>query len=164
MSSDRPAAGFTLIEMMVTITIVAILAAAAVPSFQQLIANQRIKTASFDLFSALNYARSEAIKRNASVTLRAGATGDGLWSTGWRLVDPADATKNLRTWGAINRLSVTEAAGVSAITFGLNGRVTVPSAAPMLSIGSSVSMTGLTSRCIQIDLSGRATTATGACT
>src|SRR5438128_1717675 len=92
----RGTAGFTLIEMVITLTIVAILLSLAVPSFQQLILNQGIKAASFDLYSALEYARSEAIKRNANITLKAGAVTDGAWTTGWRVNDPSN--NSLRSW------------------------------------------------------------------
>jgi len=156
--THAPARGFTLIEALVTIAIVVILGAVATPSFRQLIANQRIKTASFDLFSALTYARSEAIQRNADVTLRAGAAVDGAWSTGWRVVDSSGNI--LRSWGAISNLSVTEGASVALLTFNRNGR---PTAAPKLQIASTVSASGVTARCIQISLSGRPTTATGNC-
>ena len=56
----RSATGFTLIELMVTIAIAAILATLAAPSFREYIVSQRIKNASFDLFTALTLARSEA--------------------------------------------------------------------------------------------------------
>src|ERR1051325_11253135 len=93
----RPSAGFTLIEMVITVTLLGVLLAIAVPSFQQLILNQGVKSAAFDAFSALEYARSEAIKRpGETVTLKAGATSDGAWSTGWRLLNGAGTI--LRSW------------------------------------------------------------------
>ena len=161
-ASPRATEGFTLIEMMITITVAVILMAVAVPSFRQLIADQRIKTASFDLFSALSYARNEAVKRNAPVTLKAGAVSDGAWTTGWRLVDPADSTKSLRSWNAITNLTVTEkVSGLSAVTFDLSGRVTT--VVPKLEISSAIPLSVPTLRCIRVDTSGRAITTTGAC-
>jgi type IV fimbrial biogenesis protein FimT len=157
--------GFTLIEMMITIAVAVVLLAIVAPSFRQLIANQRIKTASFDLFSALNYARSEAIKRNAAagVTLQAGALTDGAWATGWRIVDPADATKSLRSWGAINSLSVTEeAGGITSVTYGRDGRL-AGGTAPRFELTTSPSISGVKARCVQVDLSGRPATAEGVC-
>jgi type IV fimbrial biogenesis protein FimT len=157
--------GFTLIEMMITIALAAVLLAIVAPSFRQLIANQRIKTASFDLFSALNYARSEAVKRNAvgGVTLQAGALTNGAWGTGWRIVDPADASKNLRSWGAVNNLSVIEEAGpVASVTYGRDGRLT-GGTAPRFEITTSPSISGVKARCVQVDLSGRPATAEGGC-
>lgn len=59
--------GFTLIELMVTIAVAAILLAVAVPSFRHLIISNRLTTAANDVVTALTVARSESIKRNASV-------------------------------------------------------------------------------------------------
>lgn len=70
--------GFTLVEMMVTVAIVAILAALAVPSFNYLIANAQIKTASQAILDGLHLARAEAIRRNERVSLLLG-TGSN-WS------------------------------------------------------------------------------------
>lgn len=60
-------AGMTLIELIVTVSIAAILLTLGVPSFQTLITNNRLSVASNDLLFALNVAKSEAIRRNASV-------------------------------------------------------------------------------------------------
>lgn len=60
-------AGFTLIELMVTIAVAAILLAVAVPSFRHLIISNRLTTAANEVVTALTVARSESIKRNANV-------------------------------------------------------------------------------------------------
>lgn len=66
----RPrAAGFTIVELMFTIFIAAILFAVAVPSFRQMLANNRLATQTNDMIGAVNAARSEAITRNANVSL-----------------------------------------------------------------------------------------------
>ena len=70
-------AGFTLIEAMITVFLVGILAALAVPSFRSSIARNRLVTQTNDLVSALTIARSEAITRNRTITFcRAAADGD----------------------------------------------------------------------------------------
>ena len=152
--------GFTLIEMIVTVSLVGVLLAIAAPSFEQLILNQGIKTASFDLYSALEYARSEAIKRNGSITLKAGAVTDGGWATGWRVDD--SSSNSLRSWTPASRLTITEQAGdATSITFAKDGHLTT--AAPKLQIDPTTSSSGVFSRCIQVDLVGRAKTLLGAC-
>jgi type IV fimbrial biogenesis protein FimT len=88
-SSDAPmsASGFTLIELLITIAIASVLLAVAVPSFNGMIVSNRLTTQANDMVGAINFARSEAIKRNASLTFcRVGsvdaiacATGAGPW-------------------------------------------------------------------------------------
>jgi len=68
-------AGFTLIELMVTIAVLAIITAIAVPSMRALILANRLTAASTELVTALQLARSEAIRRNAPVTVCSTANG-----------------------------------------------------------------------------------------
>lgn len=60
------ARGFTLIELMITIAVAAVLLVIAVPSFTNIINSNRLTTAANEAVGALNLARMEAIKRNAS--------------------------------------------------------------------------------------------------
>lgn len=79
------AAGFTLIELMVTIAVLAIIAAIAAPAMQSLIAANRLSAASTEVVTALQLARTEATRRNAPVTVC--ASDDGLAcaaKTDWR--------------------------------------------------------------------------------
>lgn len=60
--------GFTLIEMAVVMTVLALLLFAAVPSFQTSLANTRIRNATESLQSGLQLARAEAVRRNQNVS------------------------------------------------------------------------------------------------
>lgn len=62
--------GFTLMELMITVTVLGVLAAIALPSFQSIIEKRRLVGAADNLFSSLQYARSEAIKQNKIVTFQ----------------------------------------------------------------------------------------------
>lgn len=81
--------GFTLIELVVTIAVAAILLGVAVPSFQEIIKNNRMAANVNEFISALNLARSEAIKRGVSVTVcwsgdgAACGAGGTNWMNGW---------------------------------------------------------------------------------
>jgi type IV fimbrial biogenesis protein FimT len=79
--------GFTLVELMVTLAVAAILLTVGVPSFRDLIYNNRLTAATNMFVSSINIARSEAIKqgRNATVCVStdlATCTG-GNWNQGW---------------------------------------------------------------------------------
>lgn len=77
---NNHANGFTLIELIITIAIAGILAGIGIPSFNQAIRNSRLTTSINRLVSAMQFARSEAIKRSKSVTVR---KIGGTWSDGW---------------------------------------------------------------------------------
>lgn len=80
--------GFTLIEIMVTVAIVGVFAAIALPSFSGLIERTRITKMTNELVSNLLFTKSEALKRDHSVTLcpssdQANCNANKDFSTGW---------------------------------------------------------------------------------
>ena len=79
--------GFTLVELMVTLVVVAILLTIGVPSFIQMVRNNRIATEANNMISALNIARSEALKLGRQVTV---AKTGGEWEAGWRVFSDMD--------------------------------------------------------------------------
>lgn len=84
----KQAHGFTLIELMVTLSVMAILLAVAVPNFQSFILNSRITTQTNNFIMALMLARSEAVKRGSTVTVCSSTdgtscAGSSKWEGGW---------------------------------------------------------------------------------
>lgn len=67
--TPRRASGFTLIELLITISVAGLLLAIAVPSFNDLIVGNKLTTQTNAMIAAINIARSEAIKRNRSISL-----------------------------------------------------------------------------------------------
>lgn len=80
MHPAQTARGFTLVEMMVTVAVLAILVSVAIPAFQSTLDKRRLTGAVEQLYSDLQYARSEAILQNRSVTVS--FTGTGTWCYG----------------------------------------------------------------------------------
>lgn len=144
--------GFTLIELLVTITVLIILAFIAVPNYNSFVANQRIKTASFDVMSTIVLARSEALKRNTNVTVTPTTGSD--WASGWSVTV---STTTLNQQAAFRNLTIT---GPASLSYNSSGRL-ITAAAASISLSSTVS--GTTPRCISIDISGRPVSKMGAC-
>lgn len=145
--------GFSLVELVVAISIVSILAAMAMPSFKQLIENQRVKSASFELYASLLSARSEALKRNGNVTINAIS---GTWENGWQITAGGTVIKD---HPALNKIVISNAP--SSIVFKKNGRLSSGSS-PSFQIDTTPTNTDV-SRCTSIDLSGLPRTKKGAC-
>lgn len=88
--------GFTLVELLVALAVLAITLAIAVPGYQSIVASSRLSAYSGDLLASLQLARSEAIKRNSRVTVCRSADsescgGAGGWGAGWLVfVDAAN--------------------------------------------------------------------------
>ncbi|MDV3514569.1 GspH/FimT family pseudopilin [Stenotrophomonas sp. C1657] len=82
-STVATSSGFTLLELMVTVAVLAILVTVALPSFSAMIAGNRITAAGNDLMAGLQFARHEAIRRNDAVQVCASADGQACSDAGW---------------------------------------------------------------------------------
>ncbi|MDE2593226.1 MAG: GspH/FimT family pseudopilin [Burkholderiales bacterium] len=89
--------GFTLIELMVTLAIAAILATMAAPMLSSFLARSQMNAVVNDLTGAIQMARMEAVSRNTCVSICRRATSgaaqcagdDGAWSSGWLVYENA---------------------------------------------------------------------------
>lgn len=156
--APRVSRGFTLPELLIVVTVMGVLLAAGVPQFVEFIRNQRVKSASFDLFSSLVVARSEAITRNTSVTITPASTTN--WANGWTItyVDATSgSTVTLRDQAAFPNITIT---GPTTVVYRGSGRLT-NTTTPQFQLSATGST--VTTRCINVDLSGRPVSKAAAC-
>ena len=86
--SKQRDSGYTLVEILVSITVVSILAAIAIPSFKYVTTSNRITTEVNTLLGDMQFARAEAIKEGQSVTVCVSSNGTSCtgtvnWHNGW---------------------------------------------------------------------------------
>ncbi len=143
MTTSRDNSGFTLVELMVVILVLGILVTLAAFSMRPFLNAQRVRSASYELFSTIVFARSEALKRNTTVTITPAAGG---WQDGWTITS---GISTLRSQAAQTGVVITSAA--SSVSYASTGRLL--STSPTFQVDTSDTPTSNV-RCISIDLSG----------
>ena len=112
--------GFTMIELMVVVAILAALASLAAPSFRDMVEGYRVRQAIEEMTSTVYFARSEAIKRGGNISVRRNcATGDADdWDCGWIVFTDADNNGSLngtdvilQTFPILNNMNVVNIGG-----------------------------------------------------
>jgi type IV fimbrial biogenesis protein FimT len=159
------AIGFTLVELMVTVAVMAILLGIAVPSFNEVMLGSKLSSFASSLSGSALLARSEAIKRNAPVTLCVSSTGTacgtGSWEQGWIVISGATV---LHSHGALpSGLKVIESAAVDQIVFRPTG---VGATSATFTVCRATPSVGGQERVVTISATGRADiekTTNGAC-
>lgn len=152
-SSARLQKGFTLVELTTAASVLAVLMSMAAPGFQQLVTSQRLRSASFDLVSDLVLARSEALKRGA--TVRVVPNGDS-WASGWTVQVTGGTEPLAQRNGLGNGVAVTTAP--PSVTFDVNGRVANVDSTVRIGLAGADRK-----RCISLDPSGRPKSSTTEC-
>ena len=150
----RSTHGFTLVELMVTLAVFAILVSMAVPSFTSAIQGSKADTEASDLVRGLNFARLEAMNRGVSIRVRPTTSG-AAWTTALGVLQVSDEgaspAKFIRVVSAMTSgATLVMTAGVTTIDFNNLGGLSVP--------GSAVIFTytlGAQSRVINVCLNGR---------
>ena len=115
--------GITLVEVMVTVAVIALLLMVAVPNFRTFIQNTQIRTAADGVLNGLQAAKNEAIRRNASMQLR--FTTGGGWELNSRQnpnLDPPIMARHHEE-GSANAAVTLTPGGADRITFNALGRI-----------------------------------------
>ena len=143
------ARGFTLIEVLMVVAILAVLASITAPAMRDFIDAQVIKNPASDLYSSLVLARSEAIKRNAAVDIEPAAAD---WAQGWQVrPQVGGGPEPMRDQQAYQGVTIA-ASLVGKITYGGNGRLATSAANFRVMAPGN---TRIKMRCVSIDASGR---------
>ena len=147
--------GFTLIELLITMVIVVILATVAVPNMMSFIQKERLVAATNQAIIIMTFARSEAIKRDATIDLK--PVSGSNWSSGANATLDSDGTL-LRTMPSMPaNITMTSSGGIAVLQY--------------LSTGFSDKVdtfyicnttTGLEGRAISISVTGRVSVSTEA--
>lgn len=143
-------AGFTLIELMIAVTVAAVLLVVGIPSYQYAILNSRVRTAASDFHISLLLARSEAIKRGANIVIEDNGSG-------WDIKDGAEVVRSYTDLSPdVDLLCDTDADDSAetcpaSITINRNGRLLNP---PFALWFYTTKKNSIPMRCVSISLSG----------
>jgi type IV fimbrial biogenesis protein FimT len=144
--------GFTLVEAIVVIALIAIVIGLAAPGLSGMIITQQLKNASFDLASSLSLARSEALTRNVEVTI-APTLED--WARGWAVKDAGGTV--IREQVGYGRIAIS---GPVRVSFTGDGR-SATAMSPFAVTSSEADAAFY--RCVRLRVNGRAYVSKGAC-
>jgi type IV fimbrial biogenesis protein FimT len=165
--------GFTLLEVMVVLSIIAVLTTLAAPSFVQLIRSNSMSSSVNAFMADMRFARSESIRRGGAIVLCRSDNPEGAspvcgsgseWVGGWIIFHDLDNSGDrntgdvvIRVQAPITTMDSIIASGTSSLTtfrFSATGRLQGQSSSTQLSFGGS-SFDNSQKRVVCVNLSGR---------
>lgn len=163
----KSASGVTLIELVVTISILVIMMAVADPSYQYITNSNRIASEVNGLLGDLQYARAEAIKEGQTVTACISSngttctTGTTSWQKGWIVFSDPNNNATVDTEETVLRIQKTFSStdtfqatnNVAAITFNREGFATAIANGTLIKLHDATNKSKWT-RCLSITLVG----------
>ena len=139
-------AGFTVIELLVAVLILAILATIAAPNMTSFILGTRVRSAATEMYSTLIFARSEAIKRSANIDI----VPIAAWQGGWQVKAGATILKQQDSFPS--NISIVGPAGT--ITYQRDGRLSGNATATFTV--NAPGHASVNTKLVNVDLGGRA--------
>lgn len=146
---DRASRGFTLVEVLVVVAIAAILTAMAIPSFSAATQNSRMVSEANNLLGAMNYSRTEAIRRGNNVLF--GRRNGTDWNGGfvaWIDADSDnswDAGEEIRLWEPLHSsMSLSSGSTLTLFTFNSAGLVNMSNTVTLTLCDNRTGETGRT--------------------
>lgn len=150
--------GFTLMEALIVIMIIGALAAFGFPAMTKFLQTQAVRSASYDLFADLIFARSEAIARGVNVTFTSNNGTD--WKGGWTINATGAADNPIRVQSPQSD-QIVMTGSVSTFSFERTGRADNTVTVSIVPVDATTQT--YMKRCIRLDPSGRPKSAEGAC-
>ncbi len=159
--------GFTLVELMVAVIVIALLASVAAPSYRTFVTTTRVKSATNEVWSALAMTRSEALKRNNDVTI---APLGGNWKNGWTVATQVPAASGVTGGPTVLTLvqqgplsssvsftcfSNGAAAPCQQLVYNYSGRASQQESIQVADAEATSAAASPATRCVVIDPSGR---------
>lgn len=168
-SFSRPSCvqrGLTLIELMVTLSVLVILITVGIPSFRDLVARNRLTASTNEILYHLQYARSESVKRAASVLICPStdsatcATAPGDWEAGFivcKATNGSSCDSGLPVLRIVSNMpDAISVTGPSSVAFGPAGNIQSPG-------DFEISVSNGGEKCIRLISSGRTYAESGPC-
>jgi type IV fimbrial biogenesis protein FimT len=176
-----PARGFSLVELLVTIALAAILMSVAAPAMTKMIGANRVQAESSSFVNDLQFARAEAIKEGLPVTVcpssdGASCLGTNTWQKGWIVFADANGNGSVdSTEGPALRLRTAFKGGdtfvasptLTAVTFNREGFTSSLGTSTVTFKLHTANNVTKSTRCVAVSIAGRLTpqaAGTGSCT
>jgi type IV fimbrial biogenesis protein FimT len=157
-------AGFTMIELMMTIAIATVVMTLAIPSFRYITNANRIASEINGLLGDMQFARAEAIKEGQGVTVCVSADGATCaanntdWENGWIVVSSITSVGVLRVQSRFSSSDTFQSLTLSTVTFNREGYAAgIANGGSLITLHDSTSTSAWT-RCLSLSFTGQMTT------